>query len=191
MVMVLAAAPADAADKAAKIPDAPSGMPLPLDLTGIGEPALMDHFGNDLTLKDYDGKRLLVFFGYANCPSICSAALPAMGQTLDEIGSEAAGKLVPLMVTIDPERDRPEAMKRILQNYHPDLVGLTGSTEALKSLRKAFQLEIQKVGEDWDGAPIYAHGSFVYLLGPDLKLETVLPPVLSPAQMARIVRKYL
>lgn len=152
---------------------------------------LIDHFGDPKQLEDYRGKHVMVFFGYANCLAICSAALPLMADTIDLLGDAGKEKLVPLMITVDPKNDTPSFMREKLAEYHTALIGMTGSDGALADVRRKFQVRTEYVGEDIDGNPIYNHGSFIYLLGPDGKFQTLVPPILGPPQMAEIINKYL
>lgn len=157
----------------------------------LGGPfALIDHHGDRRTDKDFHGRHLLVFFGYANCPGICSAALPAMAAAVDALG--VAGDAVqPVLITVDPKWDTPAEMRRVLSEMHPRLLGLTGDEEALAAVRAEYQVEFSKVGDDIFGNPIYSHGGYVYLMGPDGGLETIIPPILSPAAMAEIIETYV
>jgi len=152
---------------------------------------LIDHFGEPKQLEDYAGKHVMVFFGYANCLAICSAALPLMADVIDLVGDNAKANLVPLMITVDPENDTPDFMRKKLAEYHPALIGMTGSEGQLADVRKKFQVRIEFVGTDIDDNPIYNHGSFIYLLGPDGKVKTLVPPILEPQQMADIMKKYI
>ena len=152
---------------------------------------LIDHFGEPKQLEDYAGKHVMVFFGYANCLAICSAALPLMADVIDLLGENAKSDLVPLMITVDPKNDTPDFMREKLAEYHPALIGMTGSEGQLSDVRKKFQVRIEFVGTDIDDNPIYNHGSFIYLLGPDGKVKTLVPPILEPQQMADIMKKYI
>lgn len=152
---------------------------------------LIDHFGEPKQLEDYAGKHVMVFFGYANCLAICSAALPLMADVIDLLGDDGKAGLVPLMITVDPENDTPDFMREKLAEYHPALIGMTGSEGQLADVRKKFQVRIEFVGTDIDDNPIYNHGSFIYLLGPDGKVKTLVPPILEPQQMADIMKKYI
>ena len=166
-----------------------SGLPFDLDIRH-GFSGLIDAKGETKSLADFRGRHVLLFFGYANCEAICSAALPDMARTVDFIGADTDA-LTPVMITVDPERDQPEAMGTALAKIDPRLYGLTGPDQALADARKAFQVETEQVGTDWFGKPIFSHGSFIYLIGPDGKLETLMPPVLGPERMAKIVKRYL
>lgn len=178
---------AHAADPGASGQDA-KGTPFPVQLGGPFD--LIDHNGDRRTEKDFLGRHLLVFFGYANCPGICSAALPSMAAAVDRLG-DAADSVQPVLITVDPEWDTPQEMRRVLSDLHPRILGLTGDEDALAAVREAYQVKFSKVGDDIFGKPIYSHGGFVYLMGPDGELEAVIPPILSPEAMAGIIRRYV
>lgn len=163
-------------------------LPFPVDIQARFR--LIDQTGQAVTEADFAGRPMAVFFGYASCDAICSVALPAIGEALDLLGREGAG-IAPLMITVDPEHDTPEAMAERLPKYHPRLIGLTGSEAALAAARRVFQVDAEKVGDLPDGTPIYAHGGFIYLVGRNGVVKSVLPPILSPERIAALMRKYL
>ena len=178
-----AAAPAPAASEAA-LPAAA----FPVD---IGGPfALTDHTGREVTERDFQGRHLLVFFGYAQCESICPVGLKRMVEALDLLG-EAGATVQPVLITVDPEQDTVEALARHVPTIHPRLVGLTGTPDQLAGARKAYKVESKRVGKSWNGAPIFNHGSYIYLMDPAGDFATLLPPVLDSAAMAKIIRNYL
>jgi protein SCO1/2 len=165
-----------------------SALPFPVEITPRF--SLTDQTGRTVTEADFAGRPMAIFFGYANCESICSVALPNLAAALDILGPEGAG-IVPILITVDPNRDTPEAMARKLPEYHPRLVGLTGSDEALAEARAVFKVEASQVTEAPEGAPIYAHGSFIYLVGRDGEVKSLLPPIMSPKRIAELMQKYL
>ena len=89
---------------------------------------LTDHRSNAVTVQSYQGKWLLVFFGFTNCPDICPTTLAELARVMERLGPDA-GLVKPLFVSIDPERDRVETMAEYVSVFHPTIVGLTG-TEA-------------------------------------------------------------
>jgi protein SCO1/2 len=151
---------------------------------------LIDQSGRAVTQSDFAGQPMAIFFGYASCEAICSVALPSLATALDLLGAEGEA-IAPVLITIDPDRDTPEAMARALPKYHPRMIGLTGSEQALRDARDVFQIEAKQVSQTPEGAPVYAHGSFIYLVGRDGTVKSVLPPILSPERMADLMRKYL
>ncbi|MGI9350422.1 MAG: SCO family protein [Rhizobiaceae bacterium] len=159
------------------------------DIKG-GDFKLVDHDGNERTSASPEGRYQLVFFGYANCKAICSVALPRMAEAVYSLEKE--GVLVtPVLITVDPERDTVSNMKDALTRYHDRMIGLTGSAEELQVAYDAFQVEKSLVYEHPEYGPVYAHGSFIYLLGPDGKFKTLLPPILGPERMAEVTKSYI
>ena len=164
-----------------------AGLPFFADIGGAF--ALTDQNGVRRTQADPDGRMQLLFFGYANCQAICSVALPLMGQVASDL--EAGGLAVtPVMVTVDPARDTVEAIGAPLAQHHPRFVGLTGTEADLAVAWDAFRVEHEVVFEDPEYGPIFAHGSHVYLLDAGGEVLTLLPPILSEARVAEIVRAY-
>ncbi|MBA5777683.1 SCO family protein [Stappia sp. F7233] len=184
------AAAQDASAPAAspQLPDLGPALPFPIALEARFK--LTDQDGRAVTEADFKGKPIALFFGYANCESVCSAVLPDIARALD-ILDEGGHKIDAVMITVDPDRDSPQAMKKALPRWHERLIGLTGSKEELQKVWDDFQVEHEIVGHDEKGGAIYAHGSLVYLIGPDSKLMTILPPVYGSEHMARIFERYV
>ncbi len=176
-----------ATQTAPPLPEGPA-TPFPIDLEVRFD--LVDQTGARKTHEDFAGKPMAIFFGYANCEAICSVALPRLASTIDLLGEEGAD-LQPILITVDPERDTPEAMAEALPDIHPRMIGLTGAEANLAAARDAFQVESEVVFEDHEGNPIYAHGSYIYVIAADGELATILPPILGPDRMAEVISRYL
>ncbi len=158
--------------------------------TDIGGPFnLADQFGRTRSEVDPDGRLQLVFFGYATCPGICSAVFPALADLTDRLAA-AGAPATPVLITIDPALDTPDRLRPAAASIHPDLVALTGPPDALAAARAAFQVEAELLFVSPELGPIYAHGSYIYLLDPSGGFLTLLPPILSPERMAEIVLSY-
>ncbi len=158
----------------------------------IGGPfALTDQNSKTVTDRDFPGRYLLVFFGFTHCPDICPAELQVMAAALDQLGDQA-DKLVPIFITLDPERDTPQIMGDYVRNFSPRLVGLTGSPEAVAAAAKAYRVTYAKV-EEPGSANGYSldHSALAYLMGPDGKYLTHFAYGTSAEQMAETLRRYL
>jgi protein SCO1/2 len=109
---------------------------------------------------------------------------------VDALG--AAGKAVqPVMITVDPDHDTPEVLRRELEKIHPRLLGLTGSRQALDIAYRAYRLKPELVGTDLAGNTVVSHSSYIYLMERDGTLATLFPPILSPQRMSEIIASYL
>jgi protein SCO1/2 len=179
---------AHASTPAATPSPVPEATPFP---AAIGGPfALNDHEGKAVTDADFRGRFLLVFFGYARCEAICPVGLQAMADALDLLG-EAGAPVQPLLITVDPEHDGPKVLAARVAEVHPRLIGLTGPPEAVAAAKAAYKVQSTPLEPSWKGTPRIAHGSLVYLMGPDGALLSVLPPTLGPERLAEIIRGYL
>lgn len=173
--------------RAAALPVTPDAL-FPKGLGGAYR--LTDQFGAERDQSDPDGRPQLVFFGYASCEAICSVAMPSVAEAVTLL--ERDGVLAtPVLITVDPAHDTPPAMRPALAKVHERYIGLTGSEAALAEARKAFQVESKQVSRTPDSAPIYAHGSFIYLVDGEGAFLTLMPPILSAERIAEIVKGYL
>ena len=168
-------------------PPVPQGLPLPFNLGGAF--TLTDQTGSARSEADPEGAFQLLFFGYANCPSICAVALPLMGEVTDALRDRGLS-VTPVMITVDPERDTVDTIGEPLAAFHPDFVGLTGSEADLEPVYKLFSVEKTLVFEDPFEGPIYAHGSHIYLLDGEGDVLTLLPPILSAERIIDIAAAY-
>jgi protein SCO1/2 len=136
----------------------------------VGGPfTLTDQNGKRVTDQDFRGKYTLIFFGFTFCPDVCPSELQVMSAALDELGP-VGEKIQPIFITIDPARDTPEAMKLYVSNFHPRLIGLTGSDADIAAVAKAYRVYYAKA-KDTENSPDYQmdHSTILYLIGPDGK----------------------
>jgi protein SCO1/2 len=164
--------------------------PEPLPLSVGGPFSLVDHGGRAVTDFDFRGEFLLIFFGYANCPGICPTGLRTMSAALDLLGVEGEA-VTPLLITVDPARDTPEALATAVAEIHPRLIGLTGTLEELSAVARAYKVSARPAGRSWRGEALIDHGSFIYLVGPDGAFRTFFPPIMAPEAMAQAIAAYL
>jgi protein SCO1 len=158
----------------------------------VGGPfSLVGADGKPVTDRDFRGRYMLIFFGFTHCPDICPAELQVIAQALEQLGDKAKN-VVPIFITLDPERDTPEAMGNYLKSFGPNFVGLTGSPEAIAAAAKAYRVSYAKV-EDKESAADYGvdHSALVYLMDPKGRYVTHFSYGLSAEQMAEKLGKLL
>lgn len=143
----------------------------PLQGAAIGGPfALTDQNGRTVRDSDFAGKYRLVYFGYAFCPDVCPTDLQKLGKAmrdLEKADPALAAKLVPIFITVDPERDTPPVVKQFVANFHPKMVGLTGSPEAIAKVAKQYGVYFKKMPPPTPGGGyLVDHMAAIFLMGP-------------------------
>lgn len=122
-----------------------SDLPPGVGVVTVGGPfSLVDATGKPVTEADFAGKPRAMFFGFTNCPDICPTTLLEAGQWLDKLGPDA-DKLKIVFVSVDPERDTPEAIGSYLSSFDPRIVGLTGTPDEVAQIVKSYRVYARKV----------------------------------------------
>ncbi len=128
---------------------------------------LVDHNGEVVTEQTYQGRFMLVFFGFTHCKMVCPRALSRLSSALDSLGSLADG-VCPLYITVDPERDTPEVMRAFLEHAYPRFTGLTGTSAQIEAAKKSYRVYSTQVADPDDPSGYMTpHSAFTYLIGPD------------------------
>ena len=160
----------------------------------IGGPfTLVDQNGKTVTDRDFRGKNMLIFFGFTHCPDICPAELQVMSAALDALGSKA-DEVVPIFVTLDPERDTPEAVGAYVKNFGKNFVGLTGSPTAIANAAKTYRVTYSKLeykGKDGNYGYSIDHSALVYLMDKDGQYLINFTYGTPAAKMTETMRSYL
>lgn len=137
-----------------------------IDLTGADyarDFQLTDHNGQVRSLKDFKGKIVVVFFGYAQCPDVCPTSMAELAEVKASLGADA-NKLQGIFITVDPERDTPEVLKAYMGNFDPSFLALRPTPEQLAALAKDFKIYYKKVEGKTPTSYSMDHsaGSYVY-----------------------------
>ena len=156
----------------------------------IGGPfELVDQDGKTVTRDSFAGRFVLMSFGFTFCPDVCPTELSQMAATMDLLGDEAE-RLQPGFVTVDPERDTPEAIGQYVRQFHPRLIGLTGTPEQIATAAGAYKVYYSKVEQD-GGYYTMDHSTFLYLLGPDGTTVDIFPYGTDPEDLAARIREHM
>ena len=156
----------------------------------IGGPyALTDQDGKPRASTDFGGKYQLIYFGYTFCPDVCPTTLAVMSAALDKLGPDQ-NRIVPLFITIDPARDKPEVLKKYLAAFGPRFVGLTGTDEQIAAVEKEFRVYAKKQPVT-GGTYGMDHSSVIYLMGPDGNLASFFDEVTQPEELAKALKAKL
>ena len=155
-----------------------------------GEFTLVDQNGGTRRAEDFRGKLMLVYFGYTFCPDACPTALQDMSRAIDLLGAKG-DDVQPIFITIDPARDTVEQMKLYASNFHPRLIGLTGTPEQIAAAAKAYRVYYAKGSSTGGTDYLMDHTVFIYLMGRDGKYLSHFSPGTTAEQMAAAIEKRL
>lgn len=129
---------------------------------GVDDVMLTSMTGQELRWADLQRRPQAVFFGFTQCPMICPVTVYELGASLERIGAEP-GAMQLTFITVDPERDTLESMRRYFESFGPYVVGYTGAPESLARMQQAFEIVAER-RETPDGSYTYDHTATVFLL---------------------------
>lgn len=136
------------------------------------ELALTGSNGEALNLSRYQGKVVVLGFGFTSCPNVCPVTLAVLAQARKKLGTQADDVQV-LYITVDPERDNAERLRNYLSAFDPKFIGGTGSAERLAAVRKEYGVSAKKVGSG--NTYSVAHSSFTYLIDKQGRIRALMP----------------
>ncbi|ONI69554.1 electron transport protein SCO1/SenC [Kribbella sp. ALI-6-A] len=136
--------------------------------------SLTDTSGNEFNLRTSTKKPVtLVFFGYTNCPDVCSTVMADVASALTKLDDPVRNDVQMLFVTTDPARDTGPVIRKYLDRFDPSFVGLTGSLASIKDIAKAVGVPVEGMKKLPSGGYEVGHGAQVLGFGKDEK-ATVL-----------------
>lgn len=153
----------------AKSPHGSSALVAVTDDAFGGPFTLTDHNGKQVTDKDYAGKYRLIYFGFTYCPAICPTELSKITAALNGLG-DAGKDILPIFITVDPERDAVEKMTNYVSLFHPSFIGLTGTKQQIEPTLKAYKIYAAKREDEAMSEYTMDHSSFIYFIAPDGRL---------------------
>ena len=137
-----------------------------IDITGADyarDFALTDHNGQARGIRDFQGKVVVVFFGFTQCPDVCPTSMAELAEIKKMLGADGV-RLQGLFVTLDPERDTQAVLKAYMANFDPGFLALRPELDKLPQLAKDFKIFYKKVEGKTPGSYSLDHsaGSYVF-----------------------------
>lgn len=166
--------------------------PLPRAPIVAGGDFTLQSAGGPVSLHDYRGKLVLIYFGYTYCPDVCPTSLAATAEGLKQLTAEELARVAMIFVSVDPKRDSPERLKEYAEFFHPAIVGVTGSAEAIAEIAKRYGVFYaeQKI-DTAGGGYVVDHSSDTFIVASDGKVVGKIAHATPPDQVVVAIRKYL
>ena len=141
-------------------------------------------FGGDFTLfqgdkpvslSDFHGKLVVMYFGFASCPDVCPTTLSIIASALKKLTPEEMQAVQPIFISIDPERDQGEKLDAYAAYFHPDFIGITGTPDEVQKVANQYGGFFIKVESDSALEYLVEHTSKTYIISKDGKYVSILP----------------
>eukprot|EP01117_Protostelium_nocturnum_P006811 TRINITY_DN2447_c0_g1_i1.p1 TRINITY_DN2447_c0_g1~~TRINITY_DN2447_c0_g1_i1.p1 ORF type:complete len:306 (-),score=110.04 TRINITY_DN2447_c0_g1_i1:49-966(-) len=166
----------------------------------LGGPfTLVDQDGRPITNNQFEGKFMLIYFGFTNCPDICPTELTKLSKALDILDQKGLLQHVqPIFVTVDPMRDSVEKVREYVRDFHPKLLGLTGTPDQIQDMCREYRVYMskanEKLGEKDEDDYLVDHSIIFYLMDPRGEFDSHYGAAANELQMAEkigdIVKKH-
>lgn len=157
--------------------------------------SMTDQNGRRVTERSWPGKYQLVYFGYTFCPDVCPVDMRVLGAGLrrfEESDPARGAKVQPLFVSVDPARDTPQVLRAFTANFHPRLIGLTGTPDELARMARAYGASYLRQDGATPGSYLMDHTRNAILYDPDGQPVVMIPydrgPQGAADELARWVR---
>jgi protein SCO1/2 len=141
-------------------------------------------FGGDFTLfegdkpvslSDFHGKLVVMYFGFASCPDVCPTTLAIISSALRQLTPEELKNVQPVFISIDPERDQGEKLAAYATYFHPSFIGITGTPDEVQKVANQYGGFFIKVESDSALEYLVEHTSKTYIISKDGQYVSILP----------------
>jgi protein SCO1/2 len=135
--------------------------------------------GSDFTLSKSHGKITLLYFGYTFCPDVCPATVAIMSQVFERMNASSETMQF-VMISVDPERETPEAVDAYMRRFHPDFIGLWTERTQLDTIMEAYGVITVREPSENPESYLITHTARVFLIDQDGNLRAHYPFGTSP-----------
>jgi protein SCO1/2 len=141
-------------------------------------------------MTDFEGKVVVVYFGYTFCPDVCPATLSKLAKSLALLGDKADDVQV-MMVSVDPARDTPEMLEDYVTHFHPSFIGVTGDEATVNRVATLYGVVYEQAEGSAGTGYTIDHTSTVILIDREGYLKLVLPFEGSAEQIAADIEYFV
>ncbi len=157
-----------------------------LHLPGGGDFTLHDG-DHAVSLSDYKGKVVLLFFGYTSCPDVCPTSLALMSAALKKLDDKERSQVKVLFISVDPDRDTPEKLREYTKYFHPEILGITGSKTEIDKVVKQYGAAYKKVDSDSAMGYLVDHSASIFVIDKNGKFVDMLPHGLPVESILKVI----
>ena len=158
----------------------------------LGGGFILQSANGAVALSDYKGKVVVLYFGYAFCPDVCPTSLGLLSLALGKLKANELADIQALFISVDPDRDTLENLKKYTAAFHPKIKGITGSNLDIADIANRYGASYMKV-ELPNSALGYSvdHSSKYYLINRKGEFVKLINHGTSPDDIVATLRKLL
>ena len=145
-----------------------------------------------LSLKDLRGNVVLIFFGFTSCPDVCPISLATISHAFSYLTEDELKRSRSLFISLDPERDTMERLKKYTEYFHPNIIGVTGAMKELVRVADIYGVKFEKK-EAPDSALGYLiyHSAKIFIIGTQGELRKTFPHNIDAQLLVQQIRNLL
>ena len=156
-----------------------------------GDFTLSEKGAAPVSLSDYRGKVVVMYFGFASCPDVCPTSLAVIGSAMKKLSEKELANVQGIFISVDPERDNGEKLKEYAQYFHKNFVGITGTPEEVAKVARQYGAYYAKVDSDSALNYLVDHTSTTYIIGRDVQFVASRPHGASADEVLAGIREAL
>ncbi len=158
----------------------------------IGGDFVLHSNSGPVSLQQFRGKLVLLFFGYTHCPDVCPTTMNHVAEALDLLSEGERAKVQPLFITVDPMRDSVEHLSRYVAFFHPKIIGLSGSMDEIRQVAEKYSVEFFSDEGDRQGdSYLVSHASYLFLINTQGEVSDMMSDHTAPADIAEALRRQI
>lgn len=145
-----------------------------------------------VSLKDFRGKVVLIYFGYTMCPDICPTNLSLMSNAFSQMDEQELENVQGIFISVDPQRDTMERLDEYTHYFHESIIGLSDTANVIRALANRYGAAYQKVIQEGSAINyVVDHSSETYVVDPQGKLAARLPHAAPPEEILTAISQYI
>ncbi|WP_421864466.1 SCO family protein [Motiliproteus sp.] len=158
----------------------------------LGGDFTLQGLNGPVSLSDFNGKGVVLMFGYTSCPDICPTGLANLGAAMNRLNEEQQQQVQPIFVSVDPDRDTTQRLDDYTRYFYPGAIGITGSKTEIDEVVKAYGAFYRMVDMP-NSAMAYSvdHSARIYLIGRDGKLNRLIDHNAPVAELSTAIEALL
>jgi len=157
----------------------------------IGGNFILQSAKGEVSLNDFSGKLVLIYFGYTWCPDVCPTNLSIMSSTLSQLNEQESAQVQGLFISVDPGRDSVKRLSSYTSFFHKNILGLTGTKQQIDDLTKRYGVSYRLVKQDSATDYVVDHSSITYLVGKNGNLLESLAHATPAEKILQSIKKHL